>query len=97
LRKKEYPVGICCSPAAWRSLTNGAEQVQATVESADDPQTKIWGIGGTEEDGIEIANFHYLFMIYGSGNATVRIKFPHPPPIGEEGRVIVKRSPSQSF
>jgi hypothetical protein len=90
-------VGICCSPDVWQRLTNSPISIHVLLESADSSETRIWGVGGDQEDGNGIADFHYLFMIRGSGNAVVRIIFPNEPPAAEHAKIVVKRSPTQSL
>jgi hypothetical protein len=97
LRRQEYPVGICCPPEVWQRLTNSPNSIHASLASADSPETRIWGVGGTQADGNDIADFHYLFMIGGSGNAVVRIVFPGEPPAAEHANIVIKRSPTQSL
>jgi hypothetical protein len=88
----ENPVGLQCPLRIWQLLTNTPSNILVSVVSADDPKTQVWGILGDEADGHEITNFHYLFMINGVGNATIRISFAHEPPQETNVFLIVKRS-----
>jgi len=100
LRKStSYPGGIRCPPEIWKELTNTPASVRVSLVSSDSPAE----VHETEPDsnysGVRISDFHCLFWISGSGDATIRIAFAFTnlPQEHTNVEIVIGRSPQESL